>query len=145
LLKVDIVGNGVGFIRIRSLYTTSLLPHGNTKLTQTRATYFLARAQHPTHTVSLTNIRLLPLGDSITFGLTSSDGNGYRSTLHNLLQAGNTVDFIGSIKSGTMADNDNEGHSGFTVSQIAQSATNALALPARPNVRLLVVWRQTRC
>jgi hypothetical protein len=56
LLKVDIVGNGVGFIRIQSLYTTSLLPHGNTKLTQTRATYFLARAQHPTHTVSLTGI-----------------------------------------------------------------------------------------
>jgi hypothetical protein len=54
LLKVDIVGNGVGFIRIQSSYTTSLLPHGNTKLTQTRATYFLARAQHPTHTVSLT-------------------------------------------------------------------------------------------
>ncbi|KAJ6505921.1 SGNH hydrolase-type esterase domain-containing protein [Mycena vulgaris] len=54
------------------------------------------------------NIRLLPLGDSITFGFTSSDGNGYRSTLHNLFQTGNTVDFIGSLKSGTMADNDNE-------------------------------------
>jgi hypothetical protein len=35
-----------------------------------------------------------------------------------------------------MADNDNEGHSGFTVNQIASSSTNAAALPARPNVRL---------
>ncbi|KAJ7348270.1 lipolytic enzyme [Mycena albidolilacea] len=84
------------------------------------------------------NIRLLPLGDSITYGFTSSDGNGYRSTLHNLLQTGNTIDFIGSIKSGTMVDNDNEGHIGAIISQIAQSATNALALPARPNVVLLM-------
>ncbi|KAJ6622090.1 SGNH hydrolase-type esterase domain-containing protein [Mycena sp. CBHHK59/15] len=95
----------------------------------------------PTSTSTSTtglNIRLLPLGDSITFGLQSSDGNGYRSTLHNLLQTGNTVDFIGSLKSGTMADNDNEGHSGATIAQIAQFATNPAALPARPNVVLLM-------
>ncbi|KAJ7119300.1 lipolytic enzyme [Mycena crocata] len=107
-----------------------------TTVTQTTGT-----TSAPTSTSTSTtglNIRLLPLGDSITFGLTSSDGNGYRSTLHNLLQPGNTLDFIGSIKSGTMADNDNEGHSGATVSQIAQFATNAAALPARPNVVLLM-------
>ncbi|KAK6966488.1 lipolytic enzyme [Favolaschia claudopus] len=84
------------------------------------------------------NIRLLPLGDSITWGFTSSDGNGYRAALHDLLQPGNTVDFIGSLKSGTMVDNDNEGHIGAIIEQIAQSATNALALPARPNVVLLM-------
>ncbi|KAJ7189174.1 lipolytic enzyme [Mycena filopes] len=84
------------------------------------------------------NIRLLPLGDSITYGFTSSDGNGYRAALHDMLQPGNTLDFIGSIKSGTMVDNDNEGHIGAIISQIAQSATNALALPARPNVVLLM-------
>ncbi|KAJ7121062.1 SGNH hydrolase-type esterase domain-containing protein [Mycena epipterygia] len=84
------------------------------------------------------NIRLLPLGDSITFGLESTDGNGYRNTLHNLLQTGNTLDFIGSLKSGTMVDNDNEGHSGATIAQIATFANNSLALPARPNVVLLM-------
>ncbi|KAF7314754.1 Lipolytic enzyme [Mycena kentingensis (nom. inval.)] len=84
------------------------------------------------------SIRLLPLGDSITFGLASSDGNGYRNTLHNALASGNTVDFIGSVKAGSMADNDNEGHSGATISQIAGFATNALALPRRPNVVLLM-------
>ncbi|KAJ7848883.1 lipolytic enzyme [Mycena leptocephala] len=78
------------------------------------------------------------LGDSITFGLESSDGNGYRNVLHNLLSPGNTVDFIGSLKSGTMADNDNEGHSGFTIAQIQTASTNAAALPARPNVILLM-------
>ncbi|KAJ7625778.1 lipolytic enzyme [Roridomyces roridus] len=92
----------------------------------------------PSSTATGLNIRLLPLGDSITFGLTSTDGNGYRNTLHNLLSPGNTVDFIGSLKAGTMADNDNEGHSGFTITQIAGTASNALALPARPNVVLLL-------
>jgi len=84
------------------------------------------------------NIRLLPLGDSITFGLQSTDGNGYRNTLHNLLQTGNTLDFIGSLKAGTMVDNDNEGHSGATIAQIQTFSTNSLALPARPNVVLLM-------
>ncbi|KAJ7825508.1 lipolytic enzyme [Mycena olivaceomarginata] len=116
-------------------------PSTTTTSTATSSSTSTGTTSAPSSTSTSTtglNIRLLPLGDSITFGLTSSDGNGYRSTLHNLLQTGNTVDFIGSIKSGTMADNDNEGHSGFTVSQIAQSATNALALPARPNVVLLM-------
>ncbi|KAJ7083801.1 SGNH hydrolase-type esterase domain-containing protein [Mycena epipterygia] len=95
----------------------------------------------PTSTSTSTtglNIRLLPLGDSITYGFTSTDGNGYRATLHDLLQPGNTLDFIGSIKSGTMVDNDNEGHIGAIIEQIAESATNPLALPARPNVVLLM-------
>ncbi|KAJ7230140.1 lipolytic enzyme [Mycena pura] len=94
----------------------------------------------PTSTSTTTglNIRLLPLGDSITFGFTSSDGNGYRSALHDMLQPGNTVDFIGSISSGTMADNQNEGHVGAIIEQIAQAATNPAALPARPNVVLLM-------
>jgi len=83
-------------------------------------------------------IRLLPLGDSITYGLASSSGNGYRSALHDLLATGNTVDFIGSIKSGTMSDNDNEGHSGATIDQIATFAKASAALPAKPNIVLLM-------
>jgi len=84
------------------------------------------------------NIRLLPLGDSITYRFTSSDGNGYRSALHDMLQPGSTLDFIGSISSGTMADNQNEGHIGAIIEQIAEAATNSAALPARPNVVLLM-------
>ncbi|KAJ7173061.1 lipolytic enzyme [Mycena crocata] len=108
--------------------------------TSTSATRSTGTTSAPTSTSTSTglDIRLLPLGDSITYGFTSSDGNGYRSILHNLLQTGNTIDFIGSSKSGTMVDNDNEGHIGAIVSQIAQSATNAAALPARPNVVLLM-------
>ncbi|KAF7337152.1 Lipolytic enzyme [Mycena venus] len=114
--------------------TTATTTSTTATITTTTGT---SSAPGSTSTTGLT-IRLLPLGDSITFGLESSDGNGYRSTLHNLLQVGNTVDFIGSLKSGTMADNDNEGHSGATIAQIQQFSTNPAALPARPNVVLLM-------
>jgi lysophospholipase L1-like esterase len=79
-------------------------------------------------------LRILPLGDSITYGFRSSDGNGYRLDLENLL-SGNPVDFIGSLTNGNMADNHNEGHSGATIAQIAGYAT--LSLPDRPNIVLL--------
>ncbi len=44
---------------------------------------------------------------------------------------------IGSIKAGTMADNDNEGHSGFTIAQIAADAGAIASLAQRPDVVLL--------
>jgi lysophospholipase L1-like esterase len=42
---------------------------------------------------------------------------------------------VGTQKSGTMADKDNEGHSGYTISQIRNVASGGLA--SRPNVVLL--------
>ena len=53
-------------------------------------------------------LRILPLGDSITYVEGSSSGNGYRLALYNLLHAENEVNYIGRVKSGTMADNANE-------------------------------------
>ncbi|KAJ7679372.1 lipolytic enzyme [Mycena polygramma] len=122
---------------INPWYSQCLPGTATTSTTVSTTTTTTSSAPGSTSTTGLT-LRLLPLGDSITFGLQSTDGNGYRSTLHNLLQTGNTVDFIGSLKSGTMADNDNEGHSGATIAQIQQFATNSAALPARPNVVLLM-------
>ncbi|KAJ7028343.1 lipolytic enzyme [Mycena alexandri] len=120
---------------------TSSLPPTTTistiRSTTTISTTTSAPVTTSTSTTGL-NIRLLPLGDSITYGFTSTDGNGYRSVLHNMLQPNNTLNFIGSIQSGTMVDNDNEGHIGAIISQIAGFATNPLALPARPNVVLLM-------
>ncbi|KAF5667840.1 FG-GAP repeat domain-containing protein [Fusarium denticulatum] len=67
------------------------------------------------------DLRILPLGDSITYGYKSSDGNGYPNTLRDLLvKAGNTVDMIGSVRAGSMNDNDNKGHSDYIISQIAE-------------------------
>ncbi len=80
-------------------------------------------------------LKIMPLGDSITYGYRSSDGNGYRQYLLTAL-AGNNVSFIGSVKAGTMTDNNNEGHSGALIDQIASYAN--LSLPERPNVILLM-------
>jgi lysophospholipase L1-like esterase len=79
---------------------------------------------------------ILTAPDSITYGYQSTDGNGYRKQLFNHLSGdGNTVNLIGSVQSGTMADNKNEGHSGATIDQISSFAS--ASLPERPNVVLL--------
>ncbi|KAG9192728.1 hypothetical protein G6011_11462 [Alternaria panax] len=84
-----------------------------------------------------TNLRILPLGDSITWGwLNGAGSNGYRERLlADLKSLGNTVDFVGTQQSGTMADKDNQGHPGFTISQIRGVASGGLA--SKPNVVLL--------
>lgn len=83
-----------------------------------------------------TLLRILPLGDSITWGYLSSDGNGYRLPLQQNL-AGSDLVFIGSQRAGNMTNNENEGHPGATINQIAGYAKNNSALPARPNIVLL--------
>ena len=82
------------------------------------------------------DLRILPLGDSITFGEGSSDGNGYRLALHNLLHAENDLDYIGRVKSGTMVDNDNEGYPGYPIVSVA--STMKPVYPERPNIVLLM-------
>ncbi|KAK2032882.1 hypothetical protein LX32DRAFT_554471 [Colletotrichum zoysiae] len=93
-----------------------------------------ALANYWTFDTSGLNLRILPLGDSITNGFQSSSGNGYRLQLLDNLK-GNTVDFVGSVQAGTMPDPDNEGHNGATIDQISSFAT--ASLPQRPNVVLL--------
>ncbi|OAQ81928.1 carbohydrate esterase family 3 protein [Purpureocillium lilacinum] len=68
-------------------------------------------------------LRLMPLGASITAGLHSSTGNGYRKDLRELLvKDGYPINMVGSRKSGTMKDNDNEGWSGFRIDQVEGKA-----------------------
>jgi hypothetical protein len=80
----------------------------------------------------------MPLGDSITFGVGSSTGDSYRRDLQQLILANNTntLDYIGSLKAGDFADDDNEGHSGAVISQIAAFAEPTLR--QRPNLVLLL-------
>lgn len=70
-------------------------------------------------------IKIMPLGDSITRGGTgSTDDTGYRRSLYlSLIGAGYNVDFVGSLTSGipTDFDRDHEGHSGWRDDQIAAS------------------------
>jgi lysophospholipase L1-like esterase len=86
-----------------------------------------------------TALRLMPLGDSITWGVGSSSGNGYRGFLWNQLAAeGHAPDFVGSGRNGTMSDPDNEGHSGWRIDQITGIADSVLAR-YRPNVVTLEI------
>ena len=81
-------------------------------------------------------LRILPLGDSITYGEGSSDGNGYRLVLYDLLRPEIDLDYIGRIKSGTMVDNYNEGYRGYPIVSIADAVTSNY--PEQPNVVLLM-------
>lgn len=81
------------------------------------------------------DLRILPVGDSITWGAHSTDGNGYREHLLEKLQ-GNNVEYVGTVRSGTMKENHHEGWRGYVISQIAAKAK--LSLPYRPNVVLML-------
>ena len=65
-------------------------------------------------------VRLMPLGNSITEGVGSSHNSGYRRELYFLLQnAGVTFDFVGSLQYGSgFSDLDHEGHPGFLANQL---------------------------
>ncbi|MFJ1754749.1 GDSL-type esterase/lipase family protein [Kitasatospora sp. NPDC088134] len=83
-------------------------------------------------------VRVMPLGDSITWGVGSATGGGYRQPLADLTaqQSSYSVDFVGSMHNGPMADSENEGHSGYAIDQIRASVDRWLAM-ARPDVVLL--------
>jgi lysophospholipase L1-like esterase len=82
-------------------------------------------------------IRIMPLGDSITYGVGSATSNSYRGALFRwLAQAGVGVDYVGSMRSGVAPDPDNEGHKGWTIAQLAARVDDWLAT-YRPDVILL--------
>ncbi len=81
----------------------------------------------PALVASDTPLRVMPLGDSITWGVGSSTGNGYRGPLWDKLAAdGHPLDFVGSVRNGSMSDPGNEGHSGYRIDQIAVLADASL-------------------
>ena len=74
-------------------------------------------------------IRIMPLGDSITYGTNSTGTVGYRRPLYqSLVGAGYSVDFVGSQTDGSPADFDrnHEGHRGWRADQIRDNITGWL-------------------
>ena len=68
-----------------------------------------------------TSLKIMPLGDSITYGEGIPSYGGYRNLLGALLESdGYIIDFVGSQKSAedVLPDADNEGHSGWTILDI---------------------------
>lgn len=88
--------------------------------------------------------KILPLGDSITYGLGVSDNSSYRVELFKkALAAKQKITFVGSLQSGpSMVDGmsfprNNEGHSGWTISQVAGLIPSP-ALSNKPHIVLLM-------
>ena len=81
-------------------------------------------------------LRILPLGDSITRGEGSSDGNGYRLALYDWLQLENDLEYIGRLTTGTMVDNHHEGYGGYPIGAIEALVTSHY--PEQPSLVLLM-------
>jgi lysophospholipase L1-like esterase len=74
-------------------------------------------------------IRIMPLGDSITYGTNSTGTVGYRRSLYqSLAGAAYSVDFVGSQADGSPMDFDrnHEGHRGWRADQIRDGITGWL-------------------
>lgn len=116
-------------------------------LTTDMADRLLATLRHLSRGLDGTNVpeplRIMPLGDSITYGSGSSNGWGYRGDLElELAQQNGTmhygaVQYLGSQQSGpALNDDNNEGHPGWLIGDIAGIADSVLAT-YRPDVVLL--------
>jgi lysophospholipase L1-like esterase len=66
-------------------------------------------------------VRLMPLGDSITFGYGDEANGGYRGPLGALLAgAGHSIEFVGSQSDGAIPQPRHEGHSGWCADQVRE-------------------------
>ena len=83
-------------------------------------------------------VRIMPLGDSITYGVgDESNHGGYRGPLYDLLvNAGDAVDFVGTLTGGAIPDPNNEGHSGWRADQVRDQLNTWLTLNP-PDIVLL--------
>lgn len=89
-------------------------------------------------TGTVSGLRLMPVGDSITYGVGSSDSNGYRDELwDSLSEVVLELDFVGSNRSGSMSDTDHNGWRGAVINEIANVAVPDAA-SMRPNVVTLM-------
>lgn len=98
----------------------------------------LPSPQVPIVRANSTRIKIMPLGDSITYGVGSSTGGGYRLQLWNDLRArGFPIDFVGSVQTGPAGfDRENEGLPGWKINQIAAKVVTWL-MTYRPSIILL--------
>ncbi|MFI9201842.1 GDSL-type esterase/lipase family protein, partial [Streptomyces sp. NPDC053048] len=96
-----------------------------------------ARSAAVTKDWKVPQLRVMPLGDSITYGDGSSHGGGYRADLWTRLAPHtDRLDFVGSRRDGRMADPDHEGHWGWKIGGLSANVDQWLPA-AKPNVVLL--------
>jgi lysophospholipase L1-like esterase len=98
----------------------------------------------PAEATVVTGTKVMPLGDSITYGFRTGPGctlqeGGYRTGLWTrLVDDGITIDFVGSLNHGPTAlgDKDHEGHCGKEIQFLIDNVDTYLAA-ANPQVVLL--------
>ncbi|MEW2581537.1 SGNH/GDSL hydrolase family protein, partial [Streptomyces syringium] len=79
----------------------------------------------------------MPLGDSITHSAGSSTQSSYRGELWNRLTTHtDSLDFVGSLRTGKLPDPDHEGHWGWKIGGLSDGIDSWLPA-AQPNVVLL--------
>jgi lysophospholipase L1-like esterase len=84
------------------------------------------------------DLKIMPLGASITWGTDSSTGDGYRGPLEKLiLGGGNNIAFVGTRNNGVIADNAVEAYPGLTISQVQDKSENSGSYDYLPNVILI--------
>src|SRR5215204_1906117 len=86
-------------------------------------------------------IRIMPLGDSITQGVGSPLGDGYRGLLWDLFQqSGLVVDFVGGGQSGpsSLPDRDHQGTSGERADELLPRIPGLMSTYL-PDVVLLMI------
>ncbi|HMU92525.1 MAG TPA: SGNH/GDSL hydrolase family protein [Anaerolineales bacterium] len=90
---------------------------------------------------ALLQVKIMPLGDSITYGEGDPNRGGYRTKLAEfLLEDGIAFDFVGSQRSGeaVLADPDNEGHPGWRITNIKDAiASEGWLETYQPDIILL--------
>ncbi|OOQ82953.1 hypothetical protein PEBR_36732 [Penicillium brasilianum] len=84
-------------------------------------------------------LKVWPVGASITWGQNSQSGNGYRKPLRDeLVSDGWDVDMVGSKHHGNMSDDNVDGYPGYTIAKVQTAAIEALqTLPNKPNIVLI--------
>lgn len=95
-------------------------------------------------TAATPQLRIMPLGDSITSGCCVDFEGGYRTRLFNLLvNAGYAVDFVGTqttfSNNGSLGDPDHEGHGGTEIDAIYLGITGWLGTVEDPDIILLQI------
>ena len=94
----------------------------------------------PSGTVSKRTLRIMPLGDSITWGWSDPTGAGYRGPLYNLLtQRGFNVEFVGTVSTGTFPQPLNQGRPGATVSELKAWIDPSVVTTQNPEIILLLI------
>jgi len=102
--------------------------------------HFIPLSLHRTHASARPIITILPLGDSITYGVGSSDKGGYRTFLwEECAKSGYRVRFVGTKSNGPSdIDTYHEGHPGWRIDQISSHVVPWLVL-YRPQIILLFI------